>query len=157
MNLKFLVDEDFINYKKPSLFIGCPKCSFKCCVEAGNDICQNNSLASQPEIEISVDKIVDRYLNNSISEAIVLGGLEPLDSWEDVKELTSKLRLITNDDLVIYTGYKEEEIEDKINWLKQFPNIIVKFGRFIPNQSSHKDEILGINLASPNQYAVKIS
>ena len=38
-----------------------------------------------------------------------------------------------------------------------FNNIIVKFGRFIPNQESHYDEILEVNLASPNQYARKIS
>ena len=44
-----------------------------------------------------------------------------------------------------------------INNLKQFPNIIIKFGRFIPNQQSHYDEVLGINLASDNQYAKKIS
>jgi hypothetical protein len=31
--------------------------------------------------------------------------------------------------------------------------VIVKFGRFIPNQKSHYDEILGVNLVSPNQYA----
>lgn len=157
MKLKFLIDEDFINYKKPSLFIGCPKCSFKCCIEAKNDICQNSSLSSQPDIEISIDKIVNRYLDNNISEAIVLGGLEPLDSWKDILGLIEKLREFTSDDIVIYTGYKEDEIKDKVELLKQFSNIIIKFGRFIPDQPLHKDETLGVNLASPNQYAVKIS
>lgn len=54
-------------------------------------------------------------------------------------------------------GYKEDEIEDKINQLKQYKNIIVKFGRFVPNQEKHKDSLLGIYLASFNQYAIKIS
>ena len=38
-----------------------------------------------------------------------------------------------------------------------FRNIIVKFGRFIPDQESHYDEVLGVNLASNNQYAKKLS
>ena len=35
--------------------------------------------------------------------------------------------------------------------------IIIKYGRFIPNQQKHYDEILGVYLASDNQYAEKIS
>ena len=41
--------------------------------------------------------------------------------------------------------------------LKKFPNVIIKFGRYVPNKESHYDEILGINLVSDNQYAEKIS
>ena len=111
----------------------------------------------QPTIDYPIEKIIDRYINNPITSAIVCAGLEPFDSWEDLLELVTAFREKTNDDFVIYTGYKEEEIEDKVNILKQFPNIIIKFGRFVPNQSSHKDEILGVTLASPNQYAKKIS
>ena len=158
MKIKFLLDEDFINYKKASMFLGFPICkTFKCCAECGIDCCQNSSLAKQPNIEISIDKIIDRYISNSITSSIVCGGLEPFDSWEDLLELVTTFREKTKDDFVIYTGYKEEEIEDKVNILKQFPNIIIKFGRFIPNQPSHKDEVLGVTLASPNQYAKKIS
>ena len=57
------------------------------------------------------------------------------------------------DDVVIYTGYKEEEILDKINVLKSYEPIIIKFGRYVPNQKSHYDDVLGVNLASDNQYA----
>ena len=110
-----------------------------------------------PNVEISAESIVDRYLNNPITSSVVFGGLEPLDSWEDVYLLITKLRAYVEDNVVIFTGYKEEEIADKIEALKKFPNIIIKFGRFIPNQSSHKDEVLGVLLASPNQYAKKIS
>ena len=45
----------------------------------------------------------------------------------------------------------------KINILKQYPNIIIKFGRFKPNQKSHYDDVLGVNLISDNQYGEKIS
>ena len=62
-----------------------------------------------------------------------------------------------NDEIIIYTGYKKYEIENQLNQLKQFSNIIVKFGRYIPQQPPIYDEILGVELASPNQYAERIS
>ena len=42
---------------------------------------------------------------------------------------------------------------DKIALLSHYKNVIVKFGRFIPNQESHYDKILGVNLVSNNQYS----
>ena len=65
--------------------------------------------------------------------------------------------LFCNDDVVIYTGYNKEEIADKIEVLKKFKNIIIKFGRFIPNSKKKYDEVLGVELASENQYGEKIS
>ena len=62
-------------------------------------------------------------------------------------------RYYTPDDIVIYTGYTEEEIKDKVKWLSLYENIIIKFGRFVPNAEKHFDEVLGVELASPNQYA----
>ena len=41
--------------------------------------------------------------------------------------------------------------------LKKFKNIIVKFGRYRPNFQKHFDEVLGVELASTNQYAKRIS
>lgn len=76
-----------------------------------------------------------------------------MDSWEDLQVFVKNFRYYKPDDIVIYTGYTEEEIKDKIEWLSLYENIIIKFGRFIPNQGKHFDEILGIELASPNQYA----
>lgn len=157
MKIKGIVFEDFLNYKKPSLFIIFPYCNFKCDKDCGLKVCQNSSLAKEKEIEYSVDKIVNNYIENDITKAIVCGGLEPMDSFDDLKELVGALRVKTNDDIVIYTGYREEEIEDKANDLKQFANIIIKFGRYIPNDKEYYNDILGINLASRNQYAKKIS
>lgn len=157
MKIKGIVFEDFLNYKKPSLFIIFPYCNFKCDKDCGLKVCQNSSLAKEKEIEYSIDKIVNNYIKNDITKAIVCGGLEPMDSFDDLKELVSALRVKTNDDIVIYTGYREEEIEDKTNDLKQFVNIIIKFGRYIPNNKEYYNDILGINLASRNQYAKKIS
>ena len=60
------------------------------------------------------------------------------------------------DDVVIYTGFNADEVIDECMILSKYANIIVKFGRFIPDQESHYDELLGVNLASPNQYSVEL-
>ena len=134
-----------------------PKCSFKCDKEYGQPVCQNGALATSPDISISIDRLVERYINNPITEAIVYQGLEPLDTWEDVLELTDAFRQQTDDDIVIYTGYNEDEIKNKVDELKKYKNIIIKYGRYIPEKNKHYDEVLGIELASDNQYAKKIS
>lgn len=58
-----------------------------------------------------------------------------------------------NDEFIIYTGYYPNEIEEELSMLKNFDNIIIKYGRYIPNRPSRYDEVLGINLVSDNQYA----
>lgn len=156
--IKQLLDEDFVNYKKPSIFIGFPTCTWKCEKECGKKMCQNSSLAHSPNIEIAYKDIVNRYIENPITKAIVFGGLEPFDSWKDLANLVDEFRKHTNDDIVIYTGYYEMEIAQDIEYLRQnYDNIIIKFGRFIPNQQPHYDKILGINLVSDNQFGTRIS
>lgn len=157
MLVKDIVDTDFVNYKKPSMFIIFPFCSFKCDKENGNQYCQNWSLTKQPNIDINHTDLIQRYLNNPLSESIVCGGLEPFDSWTDLFSLVCDFRKISQDNIVIYTGHTEEEIADKIEDLKLYQNIIIKFGRYRPNQKPHRDELLGIDLASDNQYAKRIS
>ena len=153
MKIKGLITEDFVNYKKASMTIIFPYCTFKC----GKDYCQNSSLAKSPIIEISIDDLVNRYINNPITEAVVMQGLEPFDSWNDLKEFVQKLREYNNDDIVIYTGYNKDEVIEYVKELSIYPNIIVKFGRYIPNQEKHYDDVLGVYLASNNQYAERIS
>ena len=153
MKIKGLITEDFVNYKKASMTIIFPYCTFKC----GKDYCQNSSLAKSPIIEISVDDLINRYINNPITEAVVMQGLEPFDSWNDLKEFVQKLREYNNDDIVIYTGYNKDEVSKYIKELSVYPNIIIKFGRYIPNQDGHYDDVLGVYLISNNQYAERIS
>ena len=157
MKIKGIIDEDFVNYKKPCMTIEFPYCSFKCDKECGQPVCQNSALANAKNIDISVNEIVDRYTKNDITDAIVYQGLEPIDLWEELLELTDALRKQTDDDIVIYTGYVKCEIRDKIEELKKYKNIIIKYGRYVPNQNKHYDEVLGVELASDNQLAEKIS
>lgn len=155
MQVKGIIFEDFVNYKKPSMVIEFPKCSFKCDKECGLQVCQNSTLVNEPSIDIEIKDIVKRYINNPITEAIVCQGLEPLDSINDLIELlyTIRVEYHCNDDIVIYTGYnKNEGVAEVLSTIK-YPNIIVKYGRFIPNQKPHYDKVLGVNLASDNQYA----
>ena len=153
MIVKEVRDEDFTSYKKPTMVIGFPSCSWKCERECGESCCQNSALAQTPNINVNVNSLIERYINNPITKAVICGGLEPMDSWEDLQCFVLNFRNFSQDEIVIYTGYKEEEISDKLKWLSSYKPIIVKFGRYIPNQQPHYDELLGIKLASNNQYA----
>ena len=157
MIIKGLIEEDFVQYKKPSMTICFPTCTFKCEKDCGERVCQNSALATSKAFDIKTIDIVNRYMNNPISKSIVFSGLEPFDSWENLKLLLMEFRIRTDDDIVIFTGYTEEELQYQITWLQQYKNIVIKFGRFIPSQEHHFDEVLGVELASPNQYARRIS
>ena len=160
MKTKGIIDEDFVNYKKPSMVILFPTCTFKCEKECGERCCQNSALAQSPTVDTTKDVIISRYLNNSITKAVVCGGLEPMDSFFDLYSLVYTLRNTYKclDDVVIYTGYTKNECTN-YGWLQDLmllKNVVIKFGRFIPNQLSHYDEVLGVRLASDNQYAERI-
>lgn len=158
MILKGIIDTDTINYKKISMVLEFPICkNFKCDKECGQQVCQNSALATAPNIEVEPIDLISRYENNGMTEAVCIQGLEPCDSWADLYSFIFMFRSVSDDDIVIYTGYTKCEIADKIEQLKQFPNIIVKFGRYVPNQQPHYDEVLGVDLASDNQYAEQIS
>lgn len=159
MRLKGITDEDFVNYKLPSMFIATTYCSFKCEKENGVRCCQNSALVSQPVIEIGDDELIERYRSNAITKAVVFGGLEPFEQSLELLSFISKLRTGYNihDPVVIYTGFNEDEIEEDLKALRMFDNIIIKFGRYKPNGQPHYDEVLGVDLASDNQYGKVVS
>lgn len=159
MKLVNLIQEDFTNYKKPSLFLGFPECSGKCNKIAGKIVCQNEQLKKAEKIDVPIQEIVDLYLDNPITKAIVCGGLEPFDTPEELLDLIESFRYFTDDDIVIYTGFTENEIKNSLIYpqLLQYPNIIIKYGRYLEGQKPHLDKTLGVNLASNNQYARPIS
>ena len=158
MLLRGLIEEDFTQYKEPAMFLICPWCDFKCDKENGTQICQNWNVTKEPLIDYDTDKLIQRYLENPITKSIVFGGLEPIRSFDEVKWFIHKLRWEYScfDTVVVYTGYNADEIVDQVSCLSKYSNIIVKFGRFIPNQEPHYDPVLGINLASNNQYAEEL-
>lgn len=162
MRLKGLLDEDFINYKNPAMYIAAPFCDFKCDREANCKICQNSNLATLPIIHIDNDKLIKRYLDNPITNSIVVCGLEPMYYSWFFSDLIPFIELLRNeyhcgDTIIIYTGYNKEEVLENIQTLQKFDNIIIKFGRYVQNSAKVYDEILGVTLASSNQYAEIIS
>ena len=159
MHLKGITDEDFVNYKLPSMFVATTYCSFKCEKENGVRCCHNSALVSQPIIEIDDDELIQRYRANGITKAIVFGGLEPFEQSLELLSFIAKLRTGYNihDPVVIYTGFDEDEVEEDLKALRMFDNIVVKFGRYKMNEEPHYDEVLGIELASDNQYGKVIS
>lgn len=158
MRVRGIVAEDFCNYKVPSMFIVSTECDWKCCTEAGVDIqvCQNAPLVSTPITDIADDDIVSMYCSNPITRAIVVGGLEPILQIEELDALITAFRKNgCNDEFVIYTGYYPEEITSEIDLLRG-RNVIVKFGRYVPDTPSRFDDLLGVTLASDNQFAIRI-
>jgi len=61
-----------------------------------------------------------------------------------------------DDPIIIYTGYNKNEIQC-LDILNNYNNIIIKYGRYIMGQQPHYDEVLGVKLASDNQYAEKLT
>lgn len=168
MMIKNLIDEDFVNYKKPSMFIGSSYCDFKCEKECGLRVCQNSELAAAPCIDIDPEEIITRFNDNPITEAIVFGGLEPLyapDNKINIFHYFSSYINLLNEgtDIVVYTGYYPEEIPyssfqywgSMVDSIKG--HLIFKFGRFIPDRPSRYDDVLGVTLASDNQFAFDYS
>ncbi len=171
MKVKDIIDVDTVNYKKISMFIATSKCDFKCDRECGEPVCQNSELAKAPTIEINNEEIIRRYIANPITEAIVFGGLEPFDSFDELCYFLGDFENYykgghihikeKRPDIVIYTGYYPEEIKTKLHWIKKNKtdkqiNIIIKFGRFIPDRPHRYDELLGIELSSDNQFAKRL-
>ena len=54
--------------------------------------------------------------------------------------------------MTVNTVMLKSLLKNKMN----FKNIIIKYGRYIPDQEPHYDEVLGVNLASDNQYAERL-
>lgn len=159
VRLKTIVDEVFQDYKKPSMMLATCKCDWKCLKEQGLDIsiCQNSELVKQKTIEVSEVSIINRYLDNPITKAVIIAGLEPMLQFNEVLEFIKQFRLQCDDDIIIYTGYYPKEMLYFVDKLSIYKNIIIKFGRYIKNSNKKYDDVLGIELVSDNQYAIKIS
>ena len=159
MKLKGIIDCDFTNYKEPVLTLEFPYCNFKCDKLNRCPVCQNSGLATEPDIEISLKTIWNLYQQNPLTKGFCCQGLEPLDSVNELLNFIYFIRKTCScdDPIIIYTGYNKNEVTKFIYQITQYPNIIIKWGRFIMNQEPHYDKILGVKLTSDNQYAEAIN
>lgn len=158
MTIKGIIDCDFVNYKEPVLTLEFPFCTFKCDKINNCQVCQNSALAIEPDIEISFNEIWGLYQQNPITKGFCCQGLEPFDSEKELLELIKFIRIEKkcDDPIIIYTGYARSELTC-LTTLQQYKNIIIKYGPYLVGYGPHYDKTLGVNLASNNQYAEKIS
>lgn len=156
-----VIKQDCINNGKSITYLieSGVKCTFKCDKESKSQVCQNYSLCKTAPKVFMIKNLINDYLSQNLSKSITFQGLEPLDSLKQHLWFIYHFRKICNDPIYLWTGYTEEECDDLIYLINKmkWENIIIKFGRFIPNDESHLDPVLGVELKSKNQYAKKIS
>ena len=131
MKIKGLTDTNFTDYKLPSLYIATPYCSFKCDKECGRAVCQNSALAHDTIYSVPNAAIAKIYNDNPVTQAVVFGGLEPLDSTDLLEAITDLQTMCKIMRIVIYTGYTEEEVQSKFPTLLSTTNLVMKYGRFV--------------------------
>jgi len=160
-HLTGVMEENFNDYKLPSMLIStgfcddkCSKDLFKSKYERGCSLCHNDKLVETTPYTFR--ELLETYTANIITKALVIAGKEPMKEFYILLELVKYFRTLSSDDIVIYTGYNKFEVLDKIKELEKFPNIIVKYGRWIPYTKKIYDEVLGIELWSCNQYAERL-
>lgn len=151
--------DNITDYKKTSMLIAFPYCAGKC------EGCQNAHLQNyRTTISVSADDIADLYANLKTHEAIVMAGLEPFDSFDDVLDIIKSVGHLDKPcDFVIYTGYNldeysknfESELVKTFKNVRHFKNknLIVKIGRYDQTQTSYWfNKTLGVKLATKNQF-----
>lgn len=74
IRLKGLIEEDFLNYRLPSMFLATCFCDFKCEKEdlTGATFCQNSSLARAPIVEIEIKTLIDKYIKILFQKLLLL-------------------------------------------------------------------------------------
>jgi hypothetical protein len=92
MLIKGIKDECLNDFKQIGTLIIFPNCNFKCDHDCGRHICQNSHLAKEPVMEFPIAKIIKRHLESDFSTALICGGLEPLDSINDLYALIKEFR-----------------------------------------------------------------
>ena len=160
MKILKLVDERLSDYRLPTLMIVAVSCDWKCAKDAHfpEALCQNHQWKDVEPIDATPQEIYEAFVRNPITQGLLFGGLEPFRQFEEMLDVIRYFRSQNSTaPIVIYTGYREDEIKDEVLILSGFPNIIVKFGRYVPRQAAHLDPVLGVKLASDNQYAKLIS
>ena len=134
-------------------------CDWKCELEGTltKCACQNSHLARLPNYDLTYADIIDIYSKYDTVSALIFAGLEPLLQLTDVLGLIEVFREDFSDPVIIYTGYNKDEIFEALESLSEYSDIYMKFGRYIAGHKPHRDPLVGVELASDNQYFEKLS
>ncbi len=103
--------------------------------------------------------IIKSYLFNEFTEAIYIVG-DLITQFPEIFNFIAKLRndFYCDDDVIVFTEYRETELNSVLDALRMFRNIIVVFEdrSAIKYSLAHYDDILGVYIPD-NQYARRIS
>ena len=140
INIKDIIDEDFVNYKKPSMFIATSTCTFKCEKEDCNVHCQNSKIVKQKTIKENSFLCIEdaRIKKYKIVKSIELNKNDLVFTLsDDVKEISGvgeskyitvfvcdviKLKTIEQKKLLLFLYIKGylQEIKTSVNNFKEF-------------------------------------
>jgi pyruvate-formate lyase-activating enzyme len=135
-------------------FVGALICAVSCSI--GCKDCFNESVKQEPNRCSYIPNILDEIQANPFNEGVILAGLE----WSSQpKELIALVKEATKRHLpiIIYTGYTSDQFIRRVPRIKEFPNVLIKYGSFNQNLRSFEHKEYGVNLASTNQHIQKIS
>ncbi len=112
-------------------------CNFNC-VACSSPELQNFNAGT----EICVDKIIEIIKNiGGPVDGFTISGGEPFEQFEELLELVTKINnLFNNNDIIIYTGYKLEELKNKYGLKMEtlISNIsVIIDGRYIDELNSN--------------------
>lgn len=153
--------DNITDYKETSVLLIFPYCSGKCGNACHNKYLQN--LSENEYLHTTSKAIKQLYEGLSTHKAIVMAGLEPFDSFDDVLDIVKTICSSHKAcDIVIYSGYKKDEYDEtfKDKLLACYfdyniynnKKLIVKLGRYDEkHKNSWHSVILGVSLATDNQ------
>ena len=128
-----------------------------------NENKNNSSKTFKKNIWINTNNIIGKEtIFNNINSIVTENKEKIKNNKREISDLIDLIKFIRidkecNDPIIIYTGYEPGEDFITETSLRHYPNIIIKWGRFLLGYEPHYDEILGVNLASDNQHAEKIT
>lgn len=147
--------EVFQDYKDSAILFSAIDCDWKCCREYGQSICQNQKMHGQREVILPFSRVLETICN-SYTDAVIFGGLEPMLQADELVQCIEYLRQQgMSRPIIIYTGYYPHEINTDTLIRLANCHVIMKFGRYDPSYEPKFDDILGITLASGNQFSVQ--
>lgn len=145
------IKETYNDYRKVGLLLASPYCINNC------EECQNKHLKECVPKTHNISDIIGEFKHNKFIKALIFGGLDCFDSFDETLKLIIEFRKYFDYDIVLYTGKRKEQLLQEITILKTIQNIFIKFGEYNKSLPPKYDKIGGITLASSNQYFEQIS
>jgi anaerobic ribonucleoside-triphosphate reductase activating protein len=138
MNIAHIEECSFIYGPGKRFVIWVQGCSIRC------KGCWNKDMWDfTPKIVLTVDELINKILKEKENiEGITFLGGEPLDQYEEVKELLIKSKILglTN---MLFTGYEMDEIiEKKMTSIIEYLDILIT-GRYDKNKRTTKHQWIG--------------